>query len=191
MHFVTTSLGLQVPLDNPQAHDIQLRDIAHHLSLVNRFCGATHFPYSVAQHSIVVAGILQRHSPRLGLLGLLHDAHEYVLTDMITPVKRAHFGNTGFPTERDHLEDGLDRAIHARFSIALPDAKEREAIGLIDEVALATEWRDLMPQGTACPVAAPADRQVIKPWPWHKAEEEYLKAFERLSILAGIKGMAA
>lgn len=188
MLFVTTSLGLQVPLLHPKPHDIKLRDIAHHLACINRFCGAPAIPFTVAQHSIVVAKDLERQSPRLGLLGLLHDGHEYVLGDMITPVKRAHFGDLPLPTERDALEDGLDRAIHGNFGIAMPDPDERMAIARADQVALATEWRDLMPEGTACPVTAPPAPRRIIPWPWHKAEEQFLKAFDRLAVLNGIKG---
>jgi hypothetical protein len=184
---IVTFLGLQVPLLNPKAHDIQLRDIAHHLATINRFSGAAQLPLSVAQHSCLVAEILERGmTPRHALLGLLHDAHEAYLQDMPTPVKVALFGSTGLPTDRDELEDGFDMAILAHFGIRPPDAKEREAIHLIDEVAFVTEWRDFMPEKVPCPKHAPADKYRIKAWPWALAEEKYLTTFNRLAILAGI-----
>jgi uncharacterized protein len=41
------------PLD-PRPEDVRVEDIAHHLSLINRFCGATRVAWSVGIHSIGV-----------------------------------------------------------------------------------------------------------------------------------------
>lgn len=60
------------PLD-PRAEDIDIRDVAHHLSLICRFNGAGRAFYSLAQHSCLVADTLD--AP-LKLWGLLHDAAE-------------------------------------------------------------------------------------------------------------------
>ena len=82
--FVTYSGKQFWPLD-PQPQDVCVRDIAHHLSLVCRFGGAVRTHYSVAQHSLIVADILP---PRLKLRGLLHDATEAYVGDMVRPLKR-------------------------------------------------------------------------------------------------------
>lgn len=72
------------PLD-PRAEDIDIIDIAHSLSLINRFTGHTRFPYSVAQHSMQVAKML---GGKHGLDGLLHDASEAYVNDLARPLKR-------------------------------------------------------------------------------------------------------
>lgn len=59
-------------------------NIAHALSMVNRFNGHTKFPYSVAEHSIHVAAQLP---PELQLIGLVHDGSEAYIQDIPAPFK--------------------------------------------------------------------------------------------------------
>lgn len=68
-----------------RASDIDISDIAHHLSLVNRYTGGSPFPYSVAAHSVWVSN--QFGDRDLALAGLLHDAAEAYFNDMASPVK--------------------------------------------------------------------------------------------------------
>ena len=78
------------PLD-PDPADVDLRDIAHALSLLCRFNGHVPFHYSVAQHSVLCADVAAHHSyakyPGFVLSVLLHDAHEAYLADVPRPVK--------------------------------------------------------------------------------------------------------
>ncbi len=69
--------------------DICIEDIAHHLSLICRYTGACPVHYSVGQHSLLVMSRLAYWgaSLPLQLAGLLHDAPEYVLNDLASPVK--------------------------------------------------------------------------------------------------------
>ena len=60
MTWITTATGSEVSLRNPEPASISLRTIAHHLSLINRFTGATCRPYSVAEHSLLVCEIAER-----------------------------------------------------------------------------------------------------------------------------------
>lgn len=72
------------PLD-PRPEDIDIEDIAHALSLVNRFTGHTRFPYSVAEHSIECS----RYVTDGQYLGaLLHDAAEAYVNDLARPFKQ-------------------------------------------------------------------------------------------------------
>src|SRR5678809_1437773 len=83
---LTTSTGRKV---NPMAltpEDISIEDIAHHLSCINRWCGALREPISVAQHCVHVSWLLQ--GTGLELDGLLHDASEAYLGDVTKWVKR-------------------------------------------------------------------------------------------------------
>lgn len=97
--------------------DIEIEDIAHGLAFVARWNGQTigDFPYSVAEHSLLVEEIFGRlepsASPRWRLAALLHDAPEYVIGDMISPVKAAVGPGYG------DLDDRLTAAINLRFGL--------------------------------------------------------------------------
>lgn len=71
---------------NPRAHDVDILDIAHHLSMECRFTGAVSRFYSVAEHSVYVSLIVP---PEHALVALMHDATEAYLKDMSRPVKRS------------------------------------------------------------------------------------------------------
>lgn len=83
-YIIPTFTGKLFDLLEPTEDMICIEDIAHHLSLMNRFCGATKFPYSVAYHSIFVSNNL---SDNLKLEGLLHDAEEAYIHDLTAPFK--------------------------------------------------------------------------------------------------------
>jgi hypothetical protein len=64
--------------------EISITDIAHSLSRQARFNGATEEIYTVAQHSIYVSYVCD---PKNALWGLLHDAPEAYIGDIVRPVK--------------------------------------------------------------------------------------------------------
>lgn len=109
--------GRRLDLLDPTPVDIEIEDIAHGLAFVARWNGQTHgdFAYSVAEHSLLVEQIFQAILPNADakwlLAALLHDAPEYVIGDMISPVKAAV--GPGYET----LDDRLSRAIHIRFGL--------------------------------------------------------------------------
>lgn len=76
------------PLD-PKPEDIHIEDIAHGLSNTCRYSGQVLGYYSVAQHCVHVSEIVERRGGTLDeqKWGLLHDAPESYMTDMITPIK--------------------------------------------------------------------------------------------------------
>lgn len=85
--------GRRLDLLNPSPFDVEIEDIAHGLSRVARWNGQTRgeHTYSVAQHSLLVEQIFQKLFTQSGsnecLYALLHDAPEYVIGDMISPLK--------------------------------------------------------------------------------------------------------
>jgi uncharacterized protein len=194
MTHATSNSGRIVDLDLPLAASIDIRDIAVQLACTNRFNGATIAkgggPYSVAQHSVVVARIAQqlkaRH-PLLHLQALLHDAHEAFTGDVTTPMKRALGCQAGEALRR--VQFNLDLAIHEAVGIEMPGSYDDGLIARADAIALATEWRDLMPG--PCPVAHAPANFAITPLPWPRAEELFLKTFNRLSVAAGILNPSA
>ena len=109
--------GRRLDLLDPSPMDIEIEDIAHGLSFVARWNGQTEgdFSYSVAEHSLLVEKIFFKLNPKVSnkwkLAALLHDAPEYVIGDMISPVKAAIGPNYA------QLEDKLIEAIHIRFGL--------------------------------------------------------------------------
>lgn len=84
-----TKRGRRLDLENPQFEDIDLLEIAHTLAQANRYAGNTHFAYSVAEHSCLMAGYLAKQgaSRDLVLGALLHDAAEFVMGDVPYPLQ--------------------------------------------------------------------------------------------------------
>lgn len=109
--------GRRLDLLDPTPVDIEIEDIAHGLAFVARWNGQTkgNFAYSVAEHSLLVVEIFKRQQPaapiKWQLAALLHDAPEYVIGDMISPVKAAVGPGYGA------LDDRLTAAIHLRFGL--------------------------------------------------------------------------
>lgn len=120
--------GRRLDLLDPTPLDIEIEDIAHGLAFVARWNGQTRgdYAYSVAEHSLLVEEIYARIAPnapfRWRLAALLHDAPEYVIGDMISPVKAAV--GAGYGT----LDDRLTAAIHIRFGLpaTLPPAVKKQ-----------------------------------------------------------------
>ncbi len=109
--------GRRLDLLDPTPMDIEVEDIAHGLAFVARWNGQTlgDWPYSVAEHSLLVEhlyGLITPDAPaKWRLAALLHDAPEYVLGDMISPVKAAVGSGYGA------LDERLMTAIHLRFGL--------------------------------------------------------------------------
>ena len=109
--------GRRLDLLDPTPVDIEIEDIAHGLAFVARWNGQTYgdFAYSVAEHSLLVETIFSRIVPnapaKWRLAALLHDAPEYVIGDMISPVKAAVGPGYGA------LDERLEAAVHIRFGL--------------------------------------------------------------------------
>ena len=118
--------GRRLDLLDPSPLDVEIEDIAHGLAFVARWNGQTRgeFAYSVAEHSLLVEELFvliwPQAEPRWRLAALLHDAPEYVIGDMISPVKAA------VGPDYAALDARLAAAVHVRFGLpaALPHAVE-------------------------------------------------------------------
>ena len=128
--------GRRLDLLDPTPVDIEIEDIAHGLAFVARWNGQTHgdYAYSVAEHSLLVETLFGRIAPKAPakwrLAALLHDAPEYVIGDMISPVKAAVGPGYGA------LDDRLTAAIHLRFGLpAQIPASVKKQIKRADKVS--------------------------------------------------------
>ena len=109
--------GRRLDVIDPSPLDIEIVDIAHGLAFQARWNGQTKgdFVFSVANHSILVWNIFSIENPKIEkkwqLVSLLHDAPEYVIGDLISPVKK-EVGSSYI-----NLEKKLQEAIHIRFGL--------------------------------------------------------------------------
>lgn len=167
---LTTRSGRQVSLLEPRSEQIDIGDIAHGLAYQCRFNGQVSRFYSVAQHSILVASILPDH---LKLVGLLHDAAEAYLGDIVQPLKQ-------FLPEFERIERRFMAVIGHRLGIKLDHHPE---VKYADLVALATEKRDLLPREKChwdvLEGIRPLNRLILPMTPT-EAEDTFMKTFMAL-----------
>jgi 5'-deoxynucleotidase YfbR-like HD superfamily hydrolase len=185
--------GRRLDILDPSPLDVELSDIAHGLARVARWNGQTQgdYPFSVAQHSVLVLEIFRTLNPAAGrqeaLYALLHDAPEYVMGDIISPFKAAMGGNY------KEVENRLLAAVHVRFALpALAPAALERQIKQADRQAAyfeAVELAGFTPPearkyfGEPSLPAFDLDRfdVLIRPWPTREAHDRFVAAFEALA----------
>ena len=170
----TASGGLYYPAD-PQPEDIKIEDIAAQLARICRFNGALRHDisfYSVAQHSVLVSHCVPAD---LAMEGLLHDAHEAYVHDIVKPLKM-------MLPDYQRCERINEREVRAKFGLPRkmsPEVKE------IDTRMLVTEVRDLCETKTGIykrllDMAEPIEG-TITPWVPGRARDVFLDRYKELA----------
>lgn len=175
MSKIVTYSGKLVDLARPSSDVICIKDIAKHLSQINRFTGATNRPYSVAAHSVYVSEIVDA---EFAFAGLMHDASEAYLADISAPLKSI------LPGYRS-LEGQMSRIISLKYKVT---GMHSGLVKRADMQAYVKERRTLI---TASRIEDDPDwdvfSQVREPtralpmWDAEQAEWEFLKRFELLT----------
>lgn len=178
--------GRRLDLLDPSPLDIEITDIALGLSRVARWNGQTtgDHGFSVAQHCLLVLDLLVARHPSAThherLCALLHDASEYVTSDLITPFKSA----IGAPYKV--IEKRIERAVLLRFGLPgdIPDDWHRR-IKQADGVAAYLEAVQLAGFSSAdarkiLGFRGRAPALTLTPWPPEQARQAYLARFAAL-----------
>jgi len=133
---------------------ICLEDIAHGLSQVCRWSGQIPVFYSVAEHSLDVAAELKKQncSAFTQLAGLLHDAHEAYISDLVVCVKSRI---RGYKEMEKYLQKRIEIKLLGR---EVPDGI-KELVKEVDREIWKTEVRGL----------------------WHSKEEFFCFPWNRLT----------
>lgn len=160
---IRTFTGLYVNPLRLSPLDIDHHDLAHHLSLICRYTGACPTHYSVAQHSVYVATLMQRRyaSAEAALAGLLHDAAEAYFNDLASPVKH----DPRMQWYRD-LEHEATLMIFEKYSV---DAAWLVLTKKYDDQAFRDEVESWW-----------GAKELIQPWTSSYAEKRFLNAFDNL-----------
>lgn len=116
-----------------------IKDIAHHLAIINRYTGATSRPYSVAEHSLLVERIAEARGASITarMACLMHDAHEAFINDVSSPQKEC-LGTAWIGLEGMHAAN-----VRQHFGLKTAFAAHRQEVKACDLIALATERRDI------------------------------------------------
>ena len=124
---------------NPETSTFDINDVAHSLARLCRFTGHVTFEsYTVGQHSLEASYLVP---PNLALATLLHDATEFVINDLSSPLKELLL-------DYRRLEAIVEREVMRRFGIPIElfQPHMHPLIKHADLVMLATERRDVCPQ---------------------------------------------
>src|SRR5271157_1023126 len=175
--WIITYTGKKFYLLNPQPEMIDIKDIAHALSMMCRWTGHTCWHYSVSQHSWYVSHLVPK---EFALSALLHDASEAYLGDMNRPLK--HFTSAG--SEYRKVEESVERAIFKKYNLPYPMAEEVKGVdnqmlyaekSQLMKVTRATKYESMKwgCKETEAPIT-------IEKWTPHRAETMFLKRFQEL-----------
>lgn len=163
--------GKRFHILKPSTRKINIENIAHGLSLICRFGGQVHQFYSVAEHCINVAKLVD---DRLKLAALLHDATENYVGDVILPLKKI------IRDVYKPIENRIDKVICSKFGIKLSKL-DHLVIKNADNTMAATEMRDLitLPKTFKLPFK-PLKSRISQTMTPEQAEKAFLKEFDKL-----------
>ena len=115
---IETSTGRDVDILNITPDMVCLEDVASSLSKICRYNGHVPSFYSVAEHSVRVAAWIesQGYNNEVVLTGLLHDAAEAYVGDMMRPLKKVPAMAEVFVP----IENSVHRVVHSKLGGVYP-----------------------------------------------------------------------
>lgn len=184
--FIGLSTGRVVDLTKLSPDDIDIEVIAHSLSLQCRYMGHCAHHYSVAQHCVLVCDSITKAigvESRASLAGLLHDASEAYLHDLVRAIKVGlrQEGSRWLELESSiqsmvYLKYGLHN--HFQYHNLIKEWDNRVLRDEVDQLfKKSPEWSDLVNK------IAPAGVTIERMNP-SKAKALFLERFECLKQLS-------
>lgn len=164
-----TYSGVSVDVEDVRVEDVRVEDIARSLSMQCRWNGHVRAFYSIAEHCVRCADIVDAES---AAWALMHDAAETYIGDIVVPVKAA-------------LSPGvelLEARIVAAVAAALSLGERPACVGWADLKLLATEARDLVPGFRRWDLLPeqPLERRIKSTWSPEQAEVAFLRRWEEV-----------
>jgi hypothetical protein len=138
MSYLLTYTGKQFDLINVEENEIDIVDIAHSLSRVNRYNGHLEYPYSVAEHSLGCYFLAEYlgYSKAIQLYALAHDFSEAYVSDLPKPLKN-------MLPQFSEFEDRVMNTIITKLGFPLITDEEWEIVKKIDNTMLYLEFKYL------------------------------------------------
>lgn len=172
--WIQTHTGRMFHVTDPLPSEFNIEDIATALSNICRFGGHVRRFYSVAQHCVEVASECPK---EFRLEGLLHDAAEAYIGDMVRPLKHSS-GLAGYREIEVRVEMALVQSLPS-LGIRYPWPAE---VHRADNVLLLTEHRDLQvasPAPWGVP-AVPLERTIVPMTP-REARSAWFRTYAELA----------
>jgi hypothetical protein len=158
---------------NPSPEDVTIEDIATATANICRYTGHVSSFYSVAEHSVRCSYEVPT---ELRMWALLHDATEAYIGDISRPLKQAL--EQVAPGVVSGIEARIMEAIAERFKLV--GRTVPRLVKQADNLLLATERRDLMPETEPWPGLPEPLYEPIEPWPADLARSAFLARFYQL-----------
>ncbi len=152
--------------------DIEIKDIAHALSLMCRGNGQVKSFFSVCKHSINCAKEAKElgYNNRIQLILLLHDASEAYISDIIRPVKP-------LLTNYYDIEEKLQSLIYRKYLSNDLSVDELNIMKMIDDKVLLFELNELLHGEYIVDIKADINTKFDG---FSETENEFLKLFNDL-----------
>ena len=175
MSCIKTYTGIMFDPLNPKPELMDIRDIAHALSMLCRANGHFRSFYSVGQHSVNCAreAAARGYSRRVQLACLLHDASEAYLSDVTRPVKQE------LPKYLE-IEEPLQEMVWHKFLGGGLSEEENRQVFAIDDDMLYHEFVALMDTRLQPDEPELQSRPVFAFAGFEKTEGEFLEYFRML-----------
>ena len=176
MSYSRTITGKKFSAKDIDAIEVDIEDIAHSLSQINRYNGHLDAPYSVAQHSVLVADIYAAEVSGTAselLAALLHDTSEAYFQDLTPALKN-------YLSEYKAIEKAMSAHIFRCFDVpntirVMEDIKEIDAKVRTDEMIERAPWFGYETKG-----ARNYPNQRIPVMEWWQAKALFLKRFKAI-----------
>ena len=174
MGYITTYTGKHFDPLEPDMDAIEIRDVAHALSLTCRGNGHVKNFFSVGQHCVYCAleAEARGYSNRVVLGCLLHDASEAYMSDVPRPFKV-------MMQEYVNLEEKLIDLIYTKFLGSTLTEDEKKLVSEVDDDILYFDMIELL----GVPQSGPEPKMHIEldysVKPFEYVENAYLEIFQR------------
>lgn len=164
----------------PKAELVDIRDIAHALSMLCRANGHFKSFYSVGQHCINCAreAKARGYSRRLQLACLLHDASEAYLSDVTRPVKAE------LPKYKE-IEEPLQEMLWNMWLDEPLTEEEKAKVFEIDDAILLHEFLHLMDAKIAEEIPEIFSKPEFSFTGFEQCAQEFLRLFDELTEVSG------
>jgi hypothetical protein len=182
-----TYTGIAFDFDDIKPEMVNAVDIAHSLAMQCRFNGHVSAFYSVAEHCCHVHDFLLAIDEHrwLALAGLLHDAAEAYMGDVVLPAKRRGL----LSEEWARVELEIERAICSRFGVAA-ELLHHQTVKLVDRRILIDESLALTSQPPPRPWSE--EKRGLQPlgitiqgWATHEARVQYMQRLRDRGAIHG------
>jgi 5'-deoxynucleotidase YfbR-like HD superfamily hydrolase len=175
-NYITTYTGLHVVPMDLQPDDIEIRDIAHALSLTTRGNGHVKTFFSVARHCIHCAleAKARGYTEDVVLACLLHDASEAYLSDIPSPIKP-------YLPEFNRYEDQIMDAVYTKYLGAPLTDDQYHKVKAVDRDMLYYDLLVLLNERSDRPEPVMLSTFNYDERSFEDVERQYLQLFESLS----------